>query len=92
MMCRVIKKNLRMKKNSCTIAASNAFRSRSCPLAFQGVGCFLNHLSNRNVALVRLRIDEIERIPPQPDVKLMIPARGLALAASGNLIRRNRGD
>jgi hypothetical protein len=78
MMCRVIKKNLRIKKkNSCTIAASNAFRSRSCPLAFQGVGCFLNHLSNRNVALVRLRIDEIERIPPQPDVKLM--------ASSGNL-------
>jgi hypothetical protein len=47
-------------------------------------------LRNRNVAVVRLRIDEIERIPPKPDIELMIAACGLALAAMRGGICSNR--
>ena len=40
--------------------------------------------------LIRLAIDEIERIPPQADVKLMVPAGRLTLAARAGLIAYRR--
>src|SRR5580693_6476621 len=58
-----------------------SFSFRSTPLGWhlslQGFCRFLDHLRNRNIALVRNGVDEIERVPPEPNVELMIPARKL---------------
>jgi hypothetical protein len=61
---------------------ANLSRELGEPLSPQGFGRFLDHLSDRNISLVRLRVDEIQSISPQADVELMISARRLTLAAS----------
>jgi hypothetical protein len=50
-------------------------------LALRGVDHFLDDLGDGDVAVIRLGVDEIERVPPSPNIELMIPARWLALAA-----------
>src|SRR5208337_2694812 len=50
--------------------------------AAQSLGRLLDNLGNGNIALVRLGIDEIERVAPEPNVKLMVAARRLAVTAT----------
>ena len=64
-------------------------------LSLQGFCRFLDHLRNRNIALVRNGIDEIKRVPPESNVELMIPARKLppaleSLDSQDGLRGRNR--
>jgi hypothetical protein len=49
---------------------------------FQSLGHFFDHLSNRDIALICLRVDEIERFLSQPNIELMFAARRLSLAAA----------
>ncbi len=51
-------------------------------LAFQSLDHFLDDLGNRDVSLICLPVNEIERILPQANVELMFAARGLPLAAA----------
>ena len=60
-------------------------------LTLQSVGHFFDDLRHGNVAVVRLGIDEIERIPPQADVKLVIATCRLALPARCTVLGNCRG-
>jgi hypothetical protein len=50
--------------------------------AAQSLGRLFDNLGNGDIALVRLGIDEIERVAPEPNVKLMVAARGLVVTAA----------
>ena len=63
--------------------AAAALAALALLCAFQSLGRFLDHLRNRNVPLVRLGVNKIKRVLAKPDVKLMIAACGLSMAAAG---------
>ena len=64
----------------CAVAALAAL---ALLCAFQSLGHFFDHLSNRNVAIIRLPVDEIECFLSQLEhLQLMFATRGLSLAAA----------